>query len=168
MGEHPVGELAGHGFEACGAVVEGRDEREDRSPGICGSVHVADVNLIQWRFADAEQQRPSLFESYIGGTLDELGSDAVGDARERTNTAGDDNHPIARVRPAGHIRPDIGIGLLLDLAGGLAQDLANQIAASTQREFFSEDAQRAVGSDEVHGLDAGIAFDGEQKLFKKD
>ena len=168
MGEHAVGEFAGHVIKACRAVVERRNEREDRSSGICGSVHVADVNLIERRLADAEHQRPSFFESYIGGALDELGSDAVGNAGTRSNTAGDDDHPTARVRTAGHIRTDIGIRLQLDLAGGFAQDLADQIAASTQREFFGEDAQGTVGSNEVDGLDAGIAFDGKQKLFEKD
>ena len=81
MGQHPVGEFAGHSVEAGGAVVEGRDEWEDRSTGVGGSVHVADVNLIQGRLADAEHQRPSFFESYIGGALDELRCNAVGDAR---------------------------------------------------------------------------------------
>jgi hypothetical protein len=126
------------------------------------------VNLIQGRLADAEHQRPSFFESYIGGALDELRSDAVGDARERSNTAGDDNHPIARIGTAGHIRTDIGIRLQLDLAGSFAQDLADEIAASAQREFFGKDAQGAVGSNEVHGLDAGVAVDSEQKLFEED
>ena len=81
MGEHAVGEFAGHGIEAGRAVIEGRDEREDRSSRIGGSVHVADVNLIQGRLADAEHQGPSFFESYIGGALDQVRSDAVGDAR---------------------------------------------------------------------------------------
>ena len=70
MGEHAVGEFAGHGIEAGRAVVEGGDEREDGGTGIGGSVHIADVNLIQGRLADAQHQRPSFFESYIGGALD--------------------------------------------------------------------------------------------------
>lgn len=168
MGQDAVGEFAGHVIEARWSVVEGRDQREDGSTGIGGFVHVADVNLIQRRLADAEHQRPSFFESYIGGALDKLRSDAVRDARECSNTAGDDDHPIARVGTAGHIRTDIGIRLQLDLAGTLAQDPADEIAASAERKLFGEDAQGAVGSNEVHSLDAGIAFDGEQKLFEKD
>ena len=106
-----------------GAVVEGGDEREDGSPGIGGSVHVADVNLIQRRLADAEHQGLSFFESYIGGALDELRGDAVGDARQGTNTAGDDDHPIARIGTAGHVGADIGIGLQTGFCGRLAQQI---------------------------------------------
>jgi hypothetical protein len=47
----------------------------------------------------------------------------------------------------------------MNFAGGFAENLADQIAAAAEREFFGHDAQGAVGGDEVHGMNAGIAFD---------
>ena len=46
----------------------------------------------------------------------------------------------------------------MNLAGGLAQNLADQVAAAAEAEFFGHDAQGAVGGDEVHGMDARVAF----------
>ena len=57
MSQHAVGKLAGHGVEAGGSIVKGRDQREDGSPRIGGSVHVADVHLIERRLANAEHER---------------------------------------------------------------------------------------------------------------
>ena len=46
MGEDAVGELAGHDIQASRAVIEGRDEGEDRGAGVGGPVHVALNDII--------------------------------------------------------------------------------------------------------------------------
>jgi hypothetical protein len=48
-----------------------------------------------------------------------------------------------------------------------AKDLSDEIAAAAQTEFFSHDAQRAVGGDEVHRLHTLIAINREQEVFKE-
>jgi len=57
--------------------------------------------------------------------------------------------------------------LLVNFAGRFAEKLADQVAAAAESEFFGHDAQGAVGGNEVHVADAGIAVDcGEQVLAK--
>jgi hypothetical protein len=45
--------------------------------------------------------------------------------------------------------------------------LADEVAASLKTEFLSQDAQRAVGGDEVYGQNSLVALDRKQELFKE-
>ena len=46
--------------------------------------------------------------------------------------------------------------------------MRNKIGAAFESELFGQDAQSAVGCDEVHRLNALIALDGEQEVPQKD
>ena len=43
----------------------------------------------------------------------------------------------------------------------------DEVVASADFEFFGHDAEAAVGSDEVDGLNASVSFKGEQEVFEK-
>jgi hypothetical protein len=49
----------------------------------------------------------------------------------------------------------------------VGKDLAEKIRPALNAEFFGQDAQSGVRCDEVHGLNARIALDGDQQLPKK-
>ena len=87
--------------------------------------------------------------------------------RASTDAAGDHNHGIDRIRTAGDVGGNVRVGLLLNFARSLAQQLADKIAAAAKREFFGHHAQRAVRRDEVHGLDTLVTLDGKQKVLEK-
>jgi len=116
VSENAAGELVGHLIEGGGAEVVGGDEREDGRSGVGGAVHVADVNFVERRFANAENELAFFFEANVSGTLSQMRRDAIGDSRERTDAAGQNDHRVGRVRAAGDVGTDVGIGLLLNFA----------------------------------------------------
>jgi hypothetical protein len=167
VGEHAIGELAGHNIQVGWTIVEGRDQGKDRRPGVGGPVHVANVDFVERRFAHAEHQRALLFKADVGGALDEVSADAVGDTAERPHAARDDDHGVRRVGAAGHVGTDIGVGLRMNLAAGFAGDLPDEVGAAAKLELFGHDAKRAVGGDEVDALNSRVAFDCQQEVFQK-
>jgi hypothetical protein len=158
-----------HLIERCRTEVVGGNQRKDRGSGIGGAVHVADVNFVERGFADTEHQRTFFFEADIGGALDEVGRNAVGDASQRADAARQDDHRVGRVGAAGNVGADIGVGLLLNFAGGAApEELSDEVVAAAEAKLFSHDAQRAVGGNEVDGFSALIAVHSEHELTEKD
>src|ERR1700739_2720554 len=103
MGKHPIRKLGGHGIEASGPVVKGRNQREDGSSGVGGTVHVADVDFVERSLANAEHQRASFLEGDIGGTVDKVGREAVGNAGERTHAARNHDHRVDGIGTTGHV-----------------------------------------------------------------
>jgi len=169
VGEDAAREFVGHLVERDGAEVVRGNERKDGGPGVGGAVHVADVNFVERRLADTEHERTFFFEANVGGAFDQMRSNAVGNARQGSDTAGQHDHRIGRIRTAGDVGADIGVGLLMNFARGTAsEDLADEIVAAGDFEFFCHYAERTVGGDEVDGLDTVVAIDGEQQLAKED
>jgi len=148
-------------------VIEGGDERKNRRPRVGRERHVADVDFVEGRFADAEHERSEFFQRNVGRAFYEMRGDAVGDAAERADAAGDDDHGVGRIRPAGHVGADIGVFLLLNFRRGRADELTYEVGASGEAEFLRHNAERAVGGDEVHGLDAAVTLDGEQEVLQE-
>ena len=171
MGQHAVGELARHDFDAGGTVVQGRDQRKDGRTGVGGPVHVADVNLVERGFADAQHERALLLDTDVGSALDQLRGDAVSDAGESSDAAREDNHSVGGIGTAGHVSADVSIGLLVDLARGLAQvvsqNLADEVATPAKGELLGHDPQGAVGGNEINHFYSWVTFHGEQELAQK-
>ena len=94
MLQDSVDEVAGHGDRVLGLVVEGGDAGVDDGSGFGGRGHVADVDEVQRRFADAQEERAALLEADVGGALDEVSREAVSDTRESTHGAGQDDHAV--------------------------------------------------------------------------
>lgn len=118
MGQDAVDELACHLGGVLGMVVEGRDDGKDGGSGIGGELHVAKVDAVEGRLADAEDERTALFEADVGGALDKVGCKAVGDGGEGSHGAGKDDHGIGGVAAAGDVGSDVGIGVLLEFGAG--------------------------------------------------
>ena len=72
MREDSVDELADHVFGALRVVVEGGDDGEDGGAGVGGELHVAEVDAVEWRLADAEDEGAVFFEADVGGALNEV------------------------------------------------------------------------------------------------
>ena len=72
MSEDAVDELTCHLGCVLGVVVEGGDYGEDGGSRVGGELHVAKVDAVEGRFADAEDKRATFFETDVGGALDEV------------------------------------------------------------------------------------------------
>jgi len=168
VGEDAAGEFVGHLVERGRTKIVRRDERKDGRTGIGGAVQVANVNFVERGFADAEHQRAFFFEANVGGALDQMRRDAIGNASQRAHAAGQDDHGVAGIGTAGDVGADIGVGLLANFAGLTPEQLLDHVVAAAEFEFFSHDAQGAVRGDKVDGCDARIALDGKQQAAHED
>ena len=167
VGQNAVSEFARHHIQARGPIVEGRDQRKDRGAGVGRSVHVADMDFVERCFAYAQHQWALFFQADVGGALDQVGGDAVSDAREGSDTARDNNHGASGIGAAGDVRADVGIGLLVNFAFASADELTNEVATAAKTELFRHDSKGTVRGDEVYGLDALVAFDGKQEMLQE-
>src|SRR6185437_17023028 len=76
--EHAADELARHLVERGGKEVVRGDEGKDGRSRIGRAIHVADVDLIERSFANAEHKLTLFLEANVGGALNQVRSDAVG------------------------------------------------------------------------------------------
>jgi len=162
VGEDSVDEVAGHVGGGLGLVVEGGDGGEDGGSPFGGELHVAEVDAVEGGFADAEDERAALFEGDVGGALDEVGGEAVGDAGEGSHGAGKDDHGGGRVAAAGDVGADVGGLVLLGFGRGVAEEFFDELVAAGEPELFGEDAEGAVGGDEVDLRDAVVGVEGAE------
>ncbi len=167
VGENTAGELVCHLVEGGRTEVVGRDQGKDGGPGVGRSVHVAEMNFVERRFADAQHQLTFFFQADVGGALDEVRSDAVGNAGQGTDAARHHDHGIGWIRAAGDIGAYIRVGLLVNFAGCVTEKMGDEVVATAQTKFFGHHAQSAVGSDEVRALNASVAVDGQQQMAQE-
>ena len=167
MGKNAAGKLVGHLIERGRPKIVGGDERKDSRSSVSSAVHVANMDFVERRFADAKNQWMLFFEAHVGGALNQVGSAAVGNAGQGSDAARNDDHRVGRVGTAGDVCADVGIRLLANFAGSATENLAKQIAAAAKTKLFGDDAKRAVGGDEVHGLNARIALNCLQQLTRE-
>jgi hypothetical protein len=130
--EDSVDELAGHVFGALRVVVEGGDDREDGGAGVGGELHVAEVDAVEWRLADAEDEGAIFLEADVGGALDEVRGEAVGDCGEGSHGAGKDDHGVGGIAAAGDVGADVGLRVLLDFWRWGAEEFFCEVVAAAE------------------------------------
>ena len=81
VGEDAVDEVARHVFGGLRVVVESGDGGEDGGACVGGELHVAQVDAVEGSLADAEDEGAVFLEADVGGALNEVGGETVGDAR---------------------------------------------------------------------------------------
>ncbi len=116
MGKNAAGKLVRHLIERGRPKIVGEDERKDSRSSVSGAVHVANMDFVERRFADAKNQRTLFFEAHVGGALNQVGSAAVGNAGQSSDAARNDDHRVGRIGTAGNVGADVGIRLLLNFA----------------------------------------------------
>lgn len=159
MGEDAADELTGELGGIGGLQVESGYDGEDGCAGFSGERHVAQMDAIEGRFADAEDERAALFEGDIGGAGDERVGEAEGDGSERAHGAWEDDHAVGGVAAAGNGRADIGVGVLDGFGWRCPEELFEEIGAAGDAELFGEDAEGVFAGDEVDAGDAVVGFE---------
>jgi len=122
------------------------------------------VDAVERSLTDAQDKGTIFFEADIGGTVDEVLRDAVGDAREGAHGAGKDDHGVGGVAAAGYVGSDVGLGVVLEFGAGGTEDFFCQVVAAAYFKFFREDTEGAVGGYEVYFGDAGVGSEGAEDL----
>src|SRR6185437_7344145 len=92
--EHAAGELVRHLVERGGKEVVRGDERKDGRSRVGRAIHIADVDLVERSFANAEHELTLFLEADVGGALDQVRSNAIGNAGERTDAARQHDHRL--------------------------------------------------------------------------
>jgi len=87
------------------------------------------MDAVEGGFADAEQQRVALFKADIGGAVDEVRSEAIGNGGERSHGTGQDDHGVCGIAATGDVGADVGLGMLLDFGRWRADEFFCQVIA---------------------------------------
>lgn len=168
MLEDPADELRRHLPGGLRLVVKRGNHGKDRRTRIGGPSHVADVDLVQGRFTNAQHQPALLLEADIGGPLDQLVCQAIGDLGKGTHTAGNDHHRIGRIRARSNGRPNIVVIKGFDLGGLRSEKLLEQARSTAQPKFLSDHAKGAIGGNKVRLFNTLVGFDPAQHLPQED
>ena len=75
MRQHAANKLTGHFQRVHWMGIENGNDGEDGRARICSLLHVAEMNFVEWSFADAKGEGPSFFQADVGGTCDEIVSE---------------------------------------------------------------------------------------------
>jgi hypothetical protein len=164
VGEDSVDEVAGHVLGGLGVVVEGGDRGEDGGAGVEGELHVAEMDAVEGSLADAEDQGAVFFEADVGGALDQVRGEAVGDGGEGAHGAGKDDHRVGGVAAAGDVGADVGFRMLLDFRGCAAEEFFCEVVAAAEVELFCEDSEGVFADDEVYFCDTRVSGEGAKDL----
>jgi hypothetical protein len=167
MGQHPKSEFPRHVIQCMRQIVKSRNQGKNGRPGIGGSQHVVNMDLIEGGFADAEHQGAPFFQTNVGRPLDQMGRVAVGDPGQSSGAAWNNDHAVSKIRAAGDIRTNVRIRLLLDFGGSLTEQSLNELVAAFDADFFGNYSKGALRSDEVDGFDPIVALDGKQEVTQK-
>jgi hypothetical protein len=143
--------------------VEGRSGRRDDGPGERRPAHVLDVDQRVGGLAEREHQGPALLELDVGGPLQQVAGDSVGDRAERAGAAGDDDHSAYRMGAGGDRRREVRVGVDRQPARGGSRN--GQTRDPVRRrgdagvDLVAGDFERGVRDDEMNAREA--ARDGD-------
>jgi len=159
-----VDELPRHLCRASRLVVERGNGGKDGGSGLSGQLHIAQMDPIERSLAHAKDKRMALFEADVGGAMDEVAGEAIGDGGERSHGAGKHDHGAGGIASAGDAGADVGVCVLPELIGRCSEQFFCKIVASAQLKFFREDTQGAFGRNEVNARDAIVRSESTQHL----
>jgi hypothetical protein len=163
-----VDELPRHLIRVHRLVIEGWNHGEDCRPRVGGEAHVADMDFVEWRFAETEHQRATLLKANVGGALDEVARHAVRDSGEGAHAAGHDDHASGVIAAAGNRGSYVVLGVLRNFRGGLAEEFFSEMVAAGDAELFGEDAEGIFRGHKMDAGDAGVGIEGAEEYLAKD
>jgi hypothetical protein len=92
VSQHATHELLRHLSRVHGSMVESGDDGEDDRACVGGQGHVAQMDPVEGRLANTENERTALLEAYVGRAFDQVGGESMGDAGKRAHAARQDDH----------------------------------------------------------------------------
>jgi hypothetical protein len=166
LGESDLGEdaadiLGDEVVDRFGRVIERGDGGHDDGSGLLRAKHVFEMDAIERRLADAEDELAAFLEANIGGAGKEVVAQAAGDGGESADRAGNDDHGVHGIAAGGDGRADVFIGEEFDLGAGLAEQKLRQLfcVRGDDAEFVGAEAESGVCDDEMDAGDARVGFE---------
>ena len=92
--QQPAGEMPHHGLKGRIPRVKGRSERHDDGTSLRNSLHILEMDKVQWRLASHNDQAAALLERYIRRAVYQIAARPAGDGRQRTHGTRTDDHPV--------------------------------------------------------------------------
>ena len=92
--QQPAGEMPHHGFKGRIPRVKGRGERHDDGTSLRNSLHILEMDKVQWRLASHNDQGAALLERYVSRAVYQIAARPAGDGRQRTHGTRTDDHPV--------------------------------------------------------------------------
>jgi hypothetical protein len=131
---------------------------QDRSIG-GGACHEIDMTGVQRRLAEHQHDASTLLEAHIGGSHDQFFVEAIGDAAERFDRAGSDQHAFGAERTAGNRGADVFV--VVELVAEGSHPIDGIVG------FFGDGAG-GRGRQNDMGLDAGLGTENFQCAYAVD
>ena len=139
--------------QTLGAAVVGIFARERRAE------HLLDVNERVGRLAELQDERAALLQGDVGGPLQQVSGNSVGDGAERSGAAGDHGHPRDGIGPRCDRRPDlvqvIGVESLDRGVRADRHELGRVDDPMGHAQSTEPGASRAIGRRRDEDLEAG-------------
>ena len=144
----------------------GHDERAS----VVKAQHVFDVDAIERRFAEAEDQFAALFEANVSSAGEQVVAHAGSNRPKRARGTGNDDHGVDGGAAGGDGGADVAIGQAFEFfrrsfgkkRGELLRILGDDA------EFGGDEAQTGVAGDEVNAGDARIGVKGAKNRLRID
>jgi hypothetical protein len=170
VGEDAKDELAHEIGDFFRGVVERRHGGHDDGAGVVNAEHVFDVDAIEGRLAEAEDERAALLEADVGGAREEIVAGAGGDGAECSRGAGNYRHGVHTRAAGGDGGADVAIGEEFDFRGGSAGEKRRKFFRflGDNAQFGGDKTQAGFTGDEIDALDAGIGVEETEDELRVD
>ena len=154
-------------------MIKGWDRRHDHRSGLLRAHHVFEMDAIERRITNAENQTPAFFERHIRGTGNEIVASAAGHRGERSHRARYDAHRIRRIAAGGDGSANVRIRKNFNLASRLgATRIEHSLRQFGKRpgdvQFVFEQAQAGFGDDQMNACHARIGIEHSQSGLRQD
>lgn len=108
--EDAIDELLDHFVDGLGRVVKRGHGGHDDGAGVVNAEHVFEMDAVEGRFAEAEDEGAALFEANVGGAREQVVADTGSDCAEGACRARNDDHGVDGSAAGSDGRADVFVG----------------------------------------------------------
>lgn len=143
------------------AVVEGGHCGHDDGAGVVGAKHIFEMDAIQGRFADAEDEGAALFEADIAGAGKQIFGESVRNFCKGSRGAWNDDHGVDGGRAGSDGRAHVFIGEIGGFGGSAVDQERGKFFGilGDDVELGGDEAEARFANDQENLGDPGVGFE---------
>lgn len=143
------------------AVVEGGHGGHDDGAGVVGVKHIFKMDAIEGCFANAKNERASLFEADVAGAGEQIFGEAVSNFGESAGGTWNDDHGVDRRGAGGDDGADVFIGEIGSFGGATVDEERRKFfrILGDHVELGGDEAEAGFGDDQKNLGDARVGFE---------